>query len=479
MNARKNALYNVAYRVFSILLPLVTSPYLSRVCGQTGVGLYSFAWSVSYLFCLLGMLGLENYGVRAIAQVRHDTRELDRVFTEVYCMQLLVAGAALAGYLGYACFLAGAEKTIALHLTMMSVSCMVNLDWCLMGLEQFKPIALRNTAVKLLATMCVFLFVHSAEDLWIYALVWSLATLLGCVSCALSLRGRVRLVRVRARSVLRHLPPCAVLCVSVLAVNVFRTMDKVMVGALSSMEQNGLYANAEKIVYCLSGFISAIGTVMLPRASALLRRGKRDAVLEQMDVSMQAVLCMVCALSFGLASISEMFAPLFFGAQFVFSGQLMVPLSFTLVAIGFANVIRTQWILPQERDGIFVRSVLCGAAVNLLLNILLIPRFGSAGAVPGTLLAECAVPLTQYILLRGELPYRRYLRYLLQYSLIGSVMLLFVQLIGPVAGSGWLGAGIRVGLGALLYAALCLAMWKATGNRAMLRLLRPIREKTV
>ena len=74
MSTRKNTAYNVAYRVFSVLLPLVTAPYLSRTVGREGVGLYSYAWNISYFFCLVAMLGLENYGTRAIAAVRDDRR---------------------------------------------------------------------------------------------------------------------------------------------------------------------------------------------------------------------------------------------------------------------------------------------------------------------------------------------------------------------------------------------------------------------
>lgn len=67
MNTRKNTLYNVAYRVFSMLLPLVTAPYLSRIVGTEGVGLYGYSWAISYVFVLIGLLGLENYGPREIA----------------------------------------------------------------------------------------------------------------------------------------------------------------------------------------------------------------------------------------------------------------------------------------------------------------------------------------------------------------------------------------------------------------------------
>lgn len=159
MSTKKNAAYNVAYRMFSVFLPLVTAPYLSRTVGTDGVGLYSLAWSVSYVFCLIGMLGLNDYGVRTIAQVRDNREELDRTFSAIWQMQLLVAGATLVAWLGYVFLVAGEEKVIALHLTMMSVSCLVSLDWCLMGLDIFKPIALRNTFVKLAAAACVFLFV--------------------------------------------------------------------------------------------------------------------------------------------------------------------------------------------------------------------------------------------------------------------------------------------------------------------------------
>ena len=95
MNTRKNTLYNVAYRVFSMLLPLVTAPYLSRVVGTEGVGLYGYSWAISYVFVLIGLLGLENYGPREIARVRDDRDALNRTFSAIWKMQRLVAGATL------------------------------------------------------------------------------------------------------------------------------------------------------------------------------------------------------------------------------------------------------------------------------------------------------------------------------------------------------------------------------------------------
>ena len=467
MSTRKNAMYNVAYRMFSVLLPLVTAPYLSRTVGRDGVGLYSYAWSVSYIFVLVGMLGLNDYGVRTIAQARDDREELDRTFSSICQTQWMVAGATLLVWLGYVFFVAGEEKLIAFHLTLMSVSCLCSFDWCLMGLDIFRPIALRNTFIKTAAAVCVFLFVKSRDDLWIYAFVWSLSTLLGNLSCTLSLRGKVKYRPVPLKESLRHLKPCAVLFISVLAVNIYRTMDKVMVTAIAGTEQNGLYENAEKIIYCLSGFISAIGTVMMPKVAHMEQQGRKQEIMEHIDRSMDGIMCMVCAMAFGVAAVADRFAPLFYGDDFAYSGTLMAPLAFTLIQIGFANVIRTQVVLPQKRDYIFVKSVCAGAVVNLAANSLLIPQLKSMGAVAGTLLAEGAVPLVQYIILRKELPYGRYIKYLARYCAAGAVMLLCVRGVGMVLPfGGWTGLALQVAAGIAVYIIICLIIGNFFGGFA-------------
>lgn len=473
MSVRKNAMYNMAYRVFSLLLPLVTAPYLSRVVGTEGVGLYDYTWNISYVFVLIGMLGLENYGVRAIARARDKQEELNRAFSEIWRMQLLVAGAALLVWLGYVFLIAGEERLIALHLTLMSVSCLVNLDWCLMGLDQFRPIALRNTVVKLAGAAAIFLLVKGKNDLWLYAMVWSLATLIGCLSCWTTLRGRVRLVKVSWRAALRHLPPCAMLFVSVIAVSVYRRMDVIMLGAMAGWEPGGLYTNAEKIIYCLSGFISAVGTVMLPQASSLMRQGDTEKLQKRMTLSMDLMMCMTAALAFGLAAVAERFAPLFFGADFAYSGTLMIPLAFTLITIGFANVVRTQWVLPGGKDHILIRSVVSGACVNLALNAIFIPRMGAMGAVVGTLAAETAVPLVQWLHLRRELPYGRYLRSCAAYAAMGLIMLLLVRFVGAALPfGGWAGLAIQVSAGAAAYAVMVLLDWKITGKQEAISLVK-------
>jgi len=282
----------------------------------------------------------------------------------------------------------------------------------------------------------------------------------------------VKFTPVPWKEALKHLKPCAVLSISVIAVSVYRQMDKVMIGALSDMSQTGLYENAEKIILCLSGFIVAIGTVMLPKISHMTAQGRMDDVHRHIDASMELVMCMVCALGFGLASIALEFAPLFYGRDFAESGHLMIPLALTLLPMGFANVIRTQWVLPQKRDHIFIKSVLTGAGVNVVLNALLIPRYQAMGAVIATVAAELAVPAVQFLILRRELPFGRYLRCTAVYSVIGLVMALAVRATGFTGLEGWPLLILRIVVGGAVYGGLCLLWWIVTKNRSVMALLR-------
>ena len=176
---------------------------------------------------------------------------------------------------------------------------------------------------------------------------------------------------------------------------------------------------------------------------------------------MDLVICMVSAMAFGVAAVADRFAPLFYGEDFRYSGTLMAPLGFSLIMIGFANVIRTQVVLPQKRDTIFVKSVCCGAVVNLIVNALLIPSMKSMGAVVGTLLAELTVPVVQFIILRKELPYKTYISYVGIYAVIGGIMLVCVRLVAKwLPTETWVNLGIMTATGIVVYGALCLVYWK-------------------
>lgn len=101
---KKNFLYNASYQVLTLILPLITTPYISRVMGAERVGIYSYAYSIAYYFGLFILLGLNNYGNRTIAGVREDKEKLSKTFWSIYAMQLLLGIMIVAIYLLYCAY---------------------------------------------------------------------------------------------------------------------------------------------------------------------------------------------------------------------------------------------------------------------------------------------------------------------------------------------------------------------------------------
>lgn len=84
---KKNIIYNIGYQVLSFIVPTITAPYISRVLGAGGMGLYSYTFSIAHYFVLLCMLGVLNYGNREIAMAK-DKESMSNKFWTIYSNQL-------------------------------------------------------------------------------------------------------------------------------------------------------------------------------------------------------------------------------------------------------------------------------------------------------------------------------------------------------------------------------------------------------
>ena len=89
VNLKKNFAYQIAYQILTIIFPLITSPYLSRVLGPEGLGEYSYTYSIAYYFSLFILLGVNNYGTREIAKVKDNKSERTVVFWSIYYVQFI------------------------------------------------------------------------------------------------------------------------------------------------------------------------------------------------------------------------------------------------------------------------------------------------------------------------------------------------------------------------------------------------------
>ena len=80
---KKNYLYNLAYQVLAIIVPFVTTPYVSRVLGAQGIGDYSYTYSIVTYFGIFAVTGTATYGMREIAKLQHNDALRSNKFWEI------------------------------------------------------------------------------------------------------------------------------------------------------------------------------------------------------------------------------------------------------------------------------------------------------------------------------------------------------------------------------------------------------------
>lgn len=444
---KKNVLYNSIYQFLILFLPFITAPYLARVIGATGVGIYSYSYSVAQYFVYIAMLGLNNYGNRSIASVNHDREKRSKVFSEIYCMQLITSVCSVILYIAY--IILSEEKVAASIMLLYVFSAMFDINWLFFGTENFKLTVTRNTIIKIGCLVAIFLFVKDSGDTYVYVLIMALSTFISQAALWPFVKREVDFKFPKLNDIIKHFKPNLLLFIPVVAVSIYKVMDKIMLGSLSSTEVLGYYEYANKIYDIPLLLVTAIGTVMLPRMTYLYSNDKLNEATKYLDETMEYVLAFANAATMGLIAIADEFVLLYYGKAFMQSGIIIKYLCVTIVVVAAGNVLRTQYLIPKKRDAVYSISAILGAVVNFIINAILIPSKGAIGAAIGTIAAEFVVFAYQAFCVRKEIKWSKYILMEFQYLILAVVMWFAITKITLNSTFGTL--VIRIVLGAIIY----------------------------
>ena len=417
----KNFLYNVIYQVFIFIIPLITTPYISRVLGVNNVGVYSYTYSLVYYFMLASMLGINNYGAREVAKASHDKQKLSKTFFSIYFLQLICCLIMVVFYVIFAEVYNYNHKMIMYIQLIYLISCIFDINWFFFGLEKFKITISRNIIIKLLSLILIFIFVNSRNDLWIYTLIMSGSTLLSQLYLWIYIRKEVTFYRPTFKEIFKHLPECLVLFIPIISYSIYRVMDKTLIGAISNTVQLGNFESAEKIINIPASFITALGTVMMPH----MAKTSDEKFKEILTNTFKLCFFFIIPMMIGLFVISKDFTVLFFGKEFTLTADIIKYLLPTILFSAITNVIRSNYLIPKGKNKIYVISTILGAIVNLILNLIFIKRMGAIGACIGTIAAEFIVMLYQVIYTRKTINYFKVAKISIPY-IIESVIIGFI-----------------------------------------------------
>lgn len=479
----KNYLYNLIYQILLIIIPIITTPYVSRVLGADGVGKFSFSNSIASYFVIFASLGFGYYAQREIAKYQDNKKKQSEIFWEIIIVRFVSVSTALIVY--FAAIVLGVFKEeytllmIILSINILAVA--FDISFLFAGNEDFSKTVLTNTVVRILNVIAIFVFVKDRNDLWKYVLITVLTVLTANASLSVYAKNFLCKIEIKSLRPIRHIKPAVILFLPTIAASVYAYLDKTMIGVITGSDfENGFYEQAEKIVKMVMTVVTSLGTVMIPRNSNAFERKDMEAIRRNIYRSVRFVLFLGIPMMIGLIAVSDNIVPWFLGNGYYKSANIMKILSVLVLAIGLNNVFGLQYLIPAGEDKKFTISVTCGAITNFLLNLVLIRLFKSYGAAIATIVAEIAVAVIMFCFIRKNISLREILKSSIKYLISGIIMFVPCFMLGRILAPSIINTFIIVFTGVVVYL-ICLILLKdgfffEIANRLTSRL--PIKKHT-
>ncbi len=428
-----NYFYSVLYQMLLVLIPLLITPYTTRVLGLTSLSINTGTANVVQWFALFGIMGINTYGNREIARVRDNKEKCSRTFFEIFTMQGVSLGITILFFLGYL-FLVGdqyIEILIIQGVALIGVA--LDITWFFYGVEDFKKVSLRNCFVKVIGVLLIFLLIKKPEDLALFVTINVSVAVIGQLVMWFQLREYIQFEKVTFSGVWRHVVPNIRFFIPQLAISVYSIMDVTMLKQIGPVyEEIYLYEQTQRFIKMFLFFITSIGTVMLPRLSNIYGKNNIKLIQSYLNKTLRVSIYLAIPMILGIYAVIQGFVDWFLPADFAVVGELIRWGSPLILFISLSNVFGVQFLLPTGDTKNYTRSVLIGACVNFVLNFIFIPLYGVFGALLASVLGEMSVTLFQWLIVRK----------LIDFSLEKKELII-------VAGSAVIMMFIAMGVGAL------------------------------
>lgn len=455
MSIIKNYIYNTIFQVFSVLFPLLTSPILTRTLHSEALGIYSYTTSMAQLFSSFGLLGLNLYSTREIAYVRENERQCSQCFFELFFLRLLLSGVSLIIFL--IVFYNSEYREIIFYQAFTFAVNAIDISWLYCGKEKFKELTIRGFFVKVIGLVLILLCVRTPDDLNFYIVIMLGSSFLGNILLLKNIRKLIKIFPIMEMNLYRHVIPCIKLFLPQLASQIYLYTDKIMIEQFcQNIKELAYYDQAERIVKLPVCLVTSLSTVLMPYISSTIRQYNKKIADEYTAHAITYSVILTVPIVFGMVALAPQFIPWFLGREFSSCVLLMQLMSPILLFISLSSVTGNQYMISFNMTRQLTISYSGAAIVNIILNLIFIPKIGGAGAAIGTVFAEFTVLCIQLYFLRESVNIKYHLRSSIRYVIAGSIMYWIVHYIADLF-EGVSGIIVAVMAGMLVYG---IGLWK-------------------
>lgn len=386
-----NAILNVTKTICSVVFPLITFPYVSRIFGVDSLGAYNFCTSIISYFILLAGLGINTYAVAEGTKYRDDRAKFEQFASEVFSVN--VFSMLFTYVLFFFClFFFSKLGSFKILLSVLSVQILFNTfgcEWVFNIYEDFAFITMRSIAFQIISMVFLFVFVHSETDLINYAVITVVSASGANVINFFSRKKYCGLHLVINRSVLSRVKPILILFATNVATTIYVNSDTTMLGIFADTTAVGLYSVSTKVYTILKNILGAIITVSIPRLSSkIARHGNSQDYADTANSLLNILLLISFPIMIGTIVLSGNVVEFISGKEYAEASMslkiLGIAFFFSVVGWFYNSCVL---LVNNRRKEILVATVVAALA-NVFLNLFVIARFKQNGAAFTTVVAE-------------------------------------------------------------------------------------------
>lgn len=388
-------------QLMSIIFPLITFPYASRVLGVEGIGKISYSKSLTTYFVLIAGLGIKSYATMEGAKLRENKNGFSIFASQMLFINIVSSVLSTTVFL-----LIINEKTFFEYRELLIIYSFLipfttlGMEWVFIVYEDFLYIAIRSILFHIISILLMVMLVKGPDDYVWYALVMTFSTVAPNIINMIVSHKYFSFKIDRPLHCSEHLKPIFLIFGIDVASEVYLTMDTSLTGYLCGDWSTGIYSTANKFVILITTLLAALRTVMLPRLSYELGKGVKNTFSYLNEQMLQFIMCLVVPISIGVALMSTNLIVSICGEEFTDAGLTLRLLSPEIVLSAINGFIVYQIFLPQGEEKKAFMATCIGALVNLTFDMICIPIWHENGAAIGTCIAEMS--LLTYCLIVGR-----------------------------------------------------------------------------
>lgn len=450
----KNYIYNLLYQLFVLFVPIVTAPYLARTLGPESQGISSYVVSVSNVVSSVTLLGIYNYGNRQIAYERDNPKKMSQTFLEVLYIRFILGFVGCVIYIILALLLKDYTKYFLIY-SVWLIASYLDCTWVYVGLEDMKPPVVKNFIAKLLTVVGIFILIKRPEDVSLYLFLLGASVLVANLLAYTQLNKYVSRCKVDASNFASHIKGSLQLFLPTVATLIYLQVDKIMIEALTKeTSQVSFYDNAEKIVTIPLTFITVLSTVMMPRIANEFQNKRYENIQAFLIKAGKISLYLAFPMTTGLIGIAGCFVPWYLGSQYlpVIAGIMIIaPI---VIGNSLEGISGKQYFTATNQINVLIKAYFSTAILNVVINALLIPKFGFIGAAIATVISSYICVAIQYFELNKQMKMAALIPCAIKYFLFSAIMYGVIALITTQLKPNPISTIVQVIVGGLVYVLL-------------------------